>query len=58
MPTERRPGSVSRVLTPAAPPRVLEHVYTDDQYERLLDVINDTGPGRRSPRTTSSRSTS
>ena len=30
---------LARVLTPAAPPRVLEHVYTDDQYERLLDVV-------------------
>ena len=27
---------LAHVLTPAAPPRVLEHVYTDDQYRRLL----------------------
>ena len=35
---------LARVLTPAAPPRVLEHVYTDDQYRRLLDVVQRHGP--------------
>ena len=25
------------VLRPVAPPRVLEGVYTDDQYERILE---------------------
>ena len=33
-----------RVLTPVAPPRVLEHVYTDDEYERLLGVVKRHGP--------------
>jgi len=35
---------LARVLTPAAPPRVLEHVYTDDQYRRLLEVTKQHGP--------------
>src|ERR1700733_14008407 len=35
---------LARVLTPVAPPRVLEHVYDDDEYERLLTVIQQRGP--------------
>jgi hypothetical protein len=31
-------------LRPVAPPRVLEAVYTDDQYERMLDVVKRNGP--------------
>ena len=31
-------------LRPVAPPRVLEHVYTDDQHERIIDVIRAHGP--------------
>ena len=35
---------LARVLTPAAPPRVIDDVYTDDQYERMLGVIKAGGP--------------
>jgi hypothetical protein len=31
-------------LRPAAPPRVIEGVYTDDQYERMLGVVKAHGP--------------
>jgi hypothetical protein len=31
-------------LRPAAPPRVLEGVYSEDQYERILDVVKQNGP--------------
>lgn len=35
---------LAEVLRPAAPPQVLEGVYTDDQYERLLGVVKAHGP--------------
>ena len=35
---------MARVLRPVAPPRVLEGVYTDDQYGRLLDIVKRAGP--------------
>lgn len=35
---------LARILTPVAPPRVLENVYTDDEYERLLGVVKREGP--------------
>jgi hypothetical protein len=35
---------LARVLTPVAAPRVLEGVYTDDEYERLLGVVKHHGP--------------
>ena len=35
---------LNRILRPAAQPRVLERVYTDDQYERLMGVIKRNGP--------------
>jgi hypothetical protein len=35
---------LNTILRPVAPPQVLEHVYTDDQYARLLDVIKRNGP--------------
>ena len=35
---------MSQFLRPAAPPRVLESVYTDDQYERLLGIVKAGGP--------------
>ena len=35
---------MNQALRPVAPPRVLEGVYTDDQYERLLGIVKDHGP--------------
>jgi hypothetical protein len=35
---------LDQVLRPAAPPRVLEGVYTDDQHARMLDVVKRHGP--------------
>ncbi len=35
---------LARVLTPVAPPRVLDDVYSDDQHDRLLGVIKQAGP--------------
>lgn len=37
-------SDLARVLTPVAPPRVLDDVYTDDQYTRLLDIVKQHGP--------------
>ena len=33
-----------KILVPAAPPRVLEDVYRDDEYERMLEVVKREGP--------------
>src|SRR6476620_4065074 len=33
-----------KILTPVAPPRILERVYTDDQFERMFDVVKRKGP--------------
>ena len=33
-----------KILTPVAPPRILESVYTDEQYERMFDVVKREGP--------------
>ena len=38
------PAPSRKVLTPVAPPRILEPVYTDEQYERMLDLIKREGP--------------
>jgi hypothetical protein len=35
---------LNQVLRPVAQPRVLEGVYTDDQYERIMRVIRSNGP--------------
>ncbi|MGZ4704081.1 MAG: hypothetical protein ACXWCM_04360 [Acidimicrobiales bacterium] len=35
---------LAKVLTPVAPPRVIDDVYTEDQYERMLGVIKREGP--------------
>ena len=35
---------LNQVLRPVAQPRVLEGVYTDDQYERIMRVIKRNGP--------------
>jgi len=34
----------SGALRPVAPPQVVEGVYTDDQYERMLGVVKAEGP--------------
>jgi hypothetical protein len=35
---------MAQVLRPVAPPRVLEGVYTDDQYERIVAMLKTNGP--------------
>lgn len=35
---------LNETLRPVSPPRVLEDVYTDDQHERIVDVIKRHGP--------------
>src|SRR5690242_9788061 len=35
---------MAEVLRPVAPPRILEGVYTDDQYERIVRMIQTGGP--------------
>ena len=42
--TDERRTELSEVLRPAAPPREIDNVYTDDQRERLLDVVRTEGP--------------
>ena len=37
---------LAKVLTPVAPPRIIDDVYTEDQYERMLAVIKREGPWR------------
>lgn len=37
-------STVSEALRPVAPPRVVEDVYTDDQHDRLLRVVQEHGP--------------
>ncbi|MBW2497754.1 MAG: hypothetical protein JRF61_10820 [Deltaproteobacteria bacterium] len=34
----------AKILRPVAEPRVIDQVYTEDQYERLLDVVRKNGP--------------
>lgn len=42
--TDGRRTELSGILRPAAPPREIDDVYTDDQRERLLDVVRTEGP--------------
>jgi hypothetical protein len=35
---------LARILRPVAKPQVLEGVYTEDQHQRMLDVIKADGP--------------
>ena len=35
---------LDQLLRPISPPRVLEGVYTDDQHERMLEVVKRRGP--------------
>src|SRR6185369_10997713 len=32
------------IIRPVSPPRELEGVYTDDQYERMVSIIKREGP--------------
>jgi hypothetical protein len=42
--TDERRMELSEVLRPASPPVEVDDVYTDDQRERLLDVVRTNGP--------------
>lgn len=42
--TDSRRMELSNVLRPASPPREIANVYTDDQRDRLLDVVRTKGP--------------
>ncbi|MCV7250539.1 hypothetical protein H7J07_20300 [Mycobacterium koreense] len=44
--TEERRMELSDILRPAAPPREITDVYTDDQRNRLLDIVHREGPWR------------
>jgi len=35
---------LARVLTPVSPPRILDDPYSDEQYQRILDLIKREGP--------------
>lgn len=37
-------NNLNDVLRPAAPPLVIEGVYSDDQHARLLEIVKDNGP--------------
>ncbi|SMH37504.1 hypothetical protein [Azospirillum agricola] len=43
MNSQARREHLSKILRPVAPPRQLDNVYTDDQRERLLDVVHRNG---------------
>lgn len=42
--TDERRMALSDVLRPASPPVEVSNVYTDDQRDRLLDVVRADGP--------------
>lgn len=42
--TEERRQELSDILRPAAPPREIDNVYTDDQRQRLLDTVRRDAP--------------
>ncbi|GAB3272676.1 hypothetical protein [Parahaliea aestuarii] len=44
MMTQERREELSHILRPAAPPREVSNVYSDDQLQRLLGVMRDNGP--------------
>ena len=39
-----QPSVLADTIRPVAPPRVLDGVYTDDQHERMLDIVKRNGP--------------
>src|SRR5207253_9163790 len=44
--SEARRQELSDILHPVAPPRELDNVYTDDQRERLLNLVRQHAPWR------------
>ncbi|WNG90241.1 hypothetical protein C6A87_008155 [Mycobacterium sp. ITM-2016-00317] len=42
--TDERRMELSDILRPVAPPREVDNVYTDDQRQRLLDVVRKDAP--------------
>lgn len=42
--TDERRMELSEILRPVSPPREVQNVYTDDQRERLLDVVRRDAP--------------
>jgi hypothetical protein len=42
--TDQRRTELSEVLRPASPPTEIDGVYTDDQRDRLLNVVRTQGP--------------
>ena len=44
--TQEQRLQLSDILRPASPPREIDNVYTDDQRERLLNVVRTQGPWR------------
>jgi hypothetical protein len=44
MMTEEQKMALSNVLRPVARPRELDNVYTEDQRQRLLNVVHEHGP--------------
>lgn len=42
--TDERRTELSDILRPAAPPREIADVYSDDQRDRLLDIVRTHGP--------------
>ncbi len=42
--TEAQKDELARILRPAAPPRELDNVYSEDQLKRLLRVMRTSGP--------------
>ena len=36
--------ALSDMLRPVSQPRVIENVYTDDQFQRMVNVIRKNGP--------------
>jgi hypothetical protein len=42
--TDEELQRLNQILRPIAPPRVIDGVYSDDQHQRIVDVIKRNGP--------------
>ena len=42
--TDAQKDALAKVLRPAAPPRELDNIYSEDQLQRLLEVVRTSGP--------------